>query len=286
MISYIGGKYRMAKWINEYIPQNINSYSEIFGGAFWVYLKSNIDENENIKEINYNDFNRFMVNLFACAKNPEKFYKYFENIPSQNEVLFNQYKDEILKLEENNEINNINIPDYSLGFKYPYLLTQVFSGTGIKRNTKMMDLKGKYKSKFDSFRGRLLDKKFSNKLRKINNTYNMDFEDAVKKIDKEGAFLYFDPPYYDTETYYSFHDFGKKDHERLANTLKKMEGLFMLSYYEFNDLSKWFPKDKYVWIEKEFAKAASAKKGVSQNKGKEVLIMNYKLNEKNNFIKI
>ena len=35
MISYIGGKSRMAKWIGEYIPEN-KTYVEVFGGAFWV----------------------------------------------------------------------------------------------------------------------------------------------------------------------------------------------------------------------------------------------------------
>ena len=36
MISYIGGKSRMAKWIGEYIPEN-ETYVEVFEGAVWVY---------------------------------------------------------------------------------------------------------------------------------------------------------------------------------------------------------------------------------------------------------
>ena len=38
MISYIGGKSRMAKWISGYIPDDIETYVEVFGGAFWVYV--------------------------------------------------------------------------------------------------------------------------------------------------------------------------------------------------------------------------------------------------------
>jgi site-specific DNA-adenine methylase len=76
-------------------------------------------------------------------------------------------------------------------------------------------------------------------------------------------------------SYYSNHDFGRDDHERLANVLKGIEGKFSLSYYDFPQLSEWFPKDEYSWERKEFVKAAAAKKGKTQNVGEEILIMNY-----------
>jgi hypothetical protein len=40
-------------------------------------------------------------------------------------------------------------------------------------------------------------------------------------------------------------------------------------------LHEWFPETEYKWEKKEFAKAAAAKKGKSQNMGEELLIMNY-----------
>jgi len=43
----------------------------------------------------------------------------------------------------------------------------------------------------------------------------------------------------------------------------------------FELLHEWFPEDQYTWVRKEFAKAASAKKGEKQNMGEELLIMNY-----------
>ena len=60
-----------------------------------------------------------------------------------------------------------------------------------------------------------------------------------------------------------------------AYCLKDIQGKFSLSYYDFPQLSEWFPNDEYRWETKEFAKAASAKKGVKQNMGKELLILNY-----------
>ena len=219
-----------------------------------------------------------MVNMFTCVK-PENSDKFFDalkknKIKSQNSELFESFRDQVYELENSTKIDTFKIPNYELAYKYPYLLTQVFSGSAIRPGTKMTDLKGKYKSKFDSFVQRIKKPDIQKKLAKVE-TSNMDFEKFIQKHDKEDIFIYLDPPYYDTETYYGFHNFGKEDHLRLANAVKKMKGKFMISYYDFPDLEKWFPKDQYKWVEKDFAKSASAKKGQKTNKGTEVLIMNY-----------
>jgi site-specific DNA-adenine methylase len=84
-----------------------------------------------------------------------------------------------------------------------------------------------------------------------------------------------DPPYWKTENYYSNHDFDRQDHERLAKALNNIKGKFSLSYYDFEILHEWFPEDVFRWEKKEFAKAAAAKKGIKQNMGEEILILNY-----------
>ena len=80
MISYIGGKYRQAKWINEFIPEKIEKYIEVFGGAFWVYLRSNI----KAKKVVYNDVNPFMANLFACCREYDTFLSYLNQYELKN----------------------------------------------------------------------------------------------------------------------------------------------------------------------------------------------------------
>ena len=44
MISYIGGKARIGKWIVPYIPKDIETYVETFGGMFWVFFNMRIFE--------------------------------------------------------------------------------------------------------------------------------------------------------------------------------------------------------------------------------------------------
>ena len=67
------------------------------------------------------------------------------------------------------------------------------------------------------------------------------------------------------------HDFDVDDHKNYVTTFK-YKGKFSLSYYEFDLLGEW-PKDKFIW-KKGFCKV-SAQKGKSQNKGTEILVMNY-----------
>jgi DNA adenine methylase len=281
MISYIGGKNRMAKWIGSYIPNDIETYVEVFGGAFWVYVNGEVHKKPILKNVIYNDFNRYMTNLFACCRNPQEFLKSMEEIVAQDSDLFYQYKKDVF---ENKNIKDIEIPDYDYGMKYAYIVTQIFSGLNPEKG-KFIDLKGKYSSKFDAFRRRLKNPAVIEKLKKITNVENMDCEEVIKKYDSPKTYFYVDPPYWKTENYYSLHNFDTDDHKRLADVLTNIEGRFSLSYYDFDQLHDWFPEDEYEWELKDFVKPASAQKGKSQNKGTELLIMNYQIENKKEKIK-
>ena len=186
------------------------------------------------------------------------------------------YKEQFIRFQAEifNEGFIIKPGDYEVAAKYVYVLTQVFSGSKPETSS-FIDLKGKYKSKYLTFRDKLLKPDWIEHFLKITHVENMDFAEVIKKYDSPNAYFYVDPPYWKTENYYSNHDFDRQDHERLSNSLISMEGKFSLSYYDFPLLSEWFPKDTYTWEKKEFAKAAAAKKGKTQTMGEELLIMNY-----------
>jgi len=54
MISYIGGKARIGKWIKEYIPKDIETYVEGFSGMFWVFFNMDLKHYPNLKTVVYN----------------------------------------------------------------------------------------------------------------------------------------------------------------------------------------------------------------------------------------
>ena len=84
MISYIGGKARIGKWIVPFIPKDIETYVETFGGMFWVYFCME-DRYPNLKNVVYNDFNQLNWNLFECVRgsNYEQLGELLNNQPCQ-----------------------------------------------------------------------------------------------------------------------------------------------------------------------------------------------------------
>jgi len=280
MLSYIGGKSKISSWIIPFIPKDIETYVEPFSGMFWVYFKMKLDDYPNLNKIVYNDFNPLNYNLFLCVQNPEQLLSEINKIPCQEKgvdetpalcgILFNSFQKELF---EHKHIW-FNEPDYEMAAKYVYILTQIFSGSKPETSS-YIDLKGKYKSKYLTFRDKLSKEDWVNHFTSITDIENMDFAKVIEKYDSPTSYFYLDPPYYKTENYYSNHDFGLNDHERLANTLKTIKGKFSMSYYYFPQLEVWFPKDQYRWESKEFAKAAGASKNKKQGIGEELLIMNY-----------
>ena len=283
MLSYIGGKSKIGKWITPFYDKSMETYVETFGGMFWCFYNMDLDKFPNLKRVVYNDFNPLNYNLFQCIQNPVELLKEIEKIPCQQRdvfptppeyrELFNTYQKEIFA--EGFEVDG---PNYVVAAKYAYILTSVFSGSK-PETSKYIDLKGKYKSKFLTFRDKLKNEKWVNKFLAVTHVENMDFAEVIAKYDSPTTYIYLDPPYWKTENYYSNHDFDREDHERLANVLGQVKGKFSLSYYDFEILSEWYPKDEYVWETKEFAKAAGAISGKVQSKGTELLIMNYTLND-------
>ena len=72
----------MSDWISGFVPE-CETYVEVFGGAYWVYVNSDIYK--RVDRAIYNDFNPYMTNLFRCASKPESFSKFIndEEIPRQ-----------------------------------------------------------------------------------------------------------------------------------------------------------------------------------------------------------
>ena len=279
MLSYIGGKSKIGKWITPFYDKDMETYVETFGGMYWCFFNMDLKQFPNLKKVVYNDFNPLNYNLFKCIQNPTRLLEEINSIPCQQfgeEPTPPIYKEQFIRFQAEIFDENFSVEpgDFNTAAKYVYVLTQVFSGSKPEKSS-FIDLKGKYKSKYLTFRDKLSKPDWVEHFLKITHVENMDFADVIKKYDSPTTYIYLDPPYWKTENYYSNHDFDRGDHERLAICLKDVKGKFSLSYYDFPLLSEWFPKDQYSWEKKEFAKAAAAKKGTNPNMGEDLLIMNY-----------
>ena len=279
MLSYIGGKSKIGKWIKDYYPTDMETYVETFGGMFWCFFNMDLSKYPNLKRVVYNDFNPLNYNLFTCLQNPSVLLNAVNSIPCQERGVENTpsiYKEQFNLFQQELFATGftINYPDYDVAAKYAYILTSIFSGSR-PETSGFIDLKGKYKSKFLTFRDKLSKPDWVEHFNRISHFRLGDFGNVIDEFDSPTTYFYVDPPYWKTENYYSNHDFDVDDHKRLADKLTSISGKFSLSYYDFDLLSLWYPKETYKWEMKEFAKAASATKGKTQNMGQELLIMNY-----------
>jgi DNA adenine methylase len=280
MISYIGGKARIGKWIAPQIPNDIETYVEGFSGMFWVFFNMDLKNYPNLKTVVYNDYNGLNANLMKWAKQYDVLREALSHYPCQQlkvedtppeyAVMFKEYQ----KLVFNDNLVITDDNSLEIACKYVYVLTQVFSGSK-PETASYMDYKGKYRCKVLIFMDKLQHPSYREHLDRITFVENMDFQTVVEKYDSPTTYFYMDPPYYKTENYYSNHIFTIETHQRLATCLQNVQGKFGLSYYDFPQLSEWFPKEQYVWKEKVYKKAAAAKKDGTQNEGTELLIMNY-----------
>ena len=134
MISYIGGKSRIGKWIRDYIPEDIETYVETFSGMFWVFFNMDLEKYPNLKTVVYNDFNPLNANLFKCAREYDRLWDELKKYPCQRlgeEETPQEYKDMFYDSQKEVFSDDLVITEdnmFEVAAKYVYVLTQVFSG--------------------------------------------------------------------------------------------------------------------------------------------------------------
>lgn len=204
-ISWVGGKKLLRKQIAEIIPQNIERYVEVFGGAGWVLFYK--DKYANIEV--YNDYNSELVNVFKCAKyhTPElqRQLKYILNSRESFKQFLEEYKIEGLT-DIQRAVRFVMILKTSYGSK---MTTFGAKPTNLNNVIEYLDL-------------------IQKRLERVV-IENKDFEELIKQQDRKDTLFYLDPPYYNTEKYYQI-KFTSDDHIRLNNALKSIKGKFILSY--------------------------------------------------------
>jgi DNA adenine methylase len=286
MFPYPGGKSKISKWIIPHFPSTpIETYVEPFGGAFWTYFKWS----ELPQRVVYNDLNVHLVNFFECARsNPAKLASMLKQFTSEDRETFEAMRTALFTKHNGLQWTGKR-PTYSVATIFAYLLTHHFIGHQLTPTLRYQHIDTtRWGSRYKTLIKKLEDVKFLGRLRGITNTENLDFRELITKYDTETTFFYIDPPYWNTEHYYSEGDFNEVDHRALATQLSTTKGKFALSYYDFEELAELYPKDRYTWYTKEFtapmsAGAALAREqsghgkhvDLAKHKATEVLITNY-----------
>jgi len=213
-ISWIGGKNYLKKVIAEHIPDGLDRYCEVFGGAAWVLFHR---DRYAVMEI-YNDYNSDLTNLFRCVKyhSPE-LQRELQWVLNSREV-FEDYRV---------QAQMRGMTDIQRAARF-FLLLRLSYGSNVRSyGCVKKDVLNMYE-----YLGRV-----QNRLSSVI-IENKDFENCIKVYDRTGTFFYLDPPYYGTEHYYT--GFPTEDHERLYKCLQGIQGRFLLSYNDCEYIRKLY----------------------------------------------
>ena len=211
IIKWSGGKKDEIPKFNKYIPNkdDINIYIEPFigGGATFFHLKPN-------KSV-INDVHKELIDFYTEIKkgNIDDIYNFMKETPNNEETYY--------KIRDTMKINN------SLDSAKRFYYQRKTCFRGMLRYNKY----GKFNIPFGRYKTcnyeDLKNKEYENLL-KNTEIHNWDFEEIFNKYNDENNFMFLDPPYDSEFTDYGYCSFGKKEHEKLAECLKKTKNKWLM----------------------------------------------------------
>lgn len=241
-IAWVGGKKALRKLIYTMFPVQFDRYIEVFGGGGWVLFGKPPNLKRKLEV--YNDYNSNLANLFYCVKNRTcAFLLELGFLPINSRDEFSMIRTFLEKQEPDTTFlqeeltlaeQNLSPPDYE---EIRAILLENAQMTDVKRAAAFFKLiRYSYGSGCTSFGCQPFDvRKCFDAIwqasHRLSETVieNKDFEALIRQYDRDSAFFYCDPPYYETEGHYEV-VFRKEDHMRLRNTLKACRGKWMVIY--------------------------------------------------------
>lgn len=239
-IPWVGGKGKLLWIINKMAPERYSRFIDVFGGSGTVTM--NRPARHGCMEV-YNDFNGNLINLFCCVKSRtlallselgflplntrddfNVLYKFFSRGEFTDDYLQEEMNltEVYLKPPDAEAIRALMLEraprgDIRRAADYFKLVRYSFSGSAKSFGGKPCDIRRFFPLIWECSR-RLANVIVENK----------DFEDVIRQYDREDAWIYCDPPYFEAECYEV--GFPKVDHQRLHDTLLNCRGYVMVSY--------------------------------------------------------
>ena len=205
-MAWVGGKKALREEVLARFPLYYERYIEVFGGGGWVLFHKPPGTDFEV----YNDLNGNLAALYRAVRDhPRELQERLRYVLNSRED-FMRLK-QVLEHPEGMEEVARAAAFYQV-IRYSYA-----AGCG--------SFAAQPHSMWGNFP--LIDKACA-RLQKVV-VENKDFEKLIRQYDRSVSFFYCDPPYFETEGHYEV-VFRKEDHVRLRDTLKGIQGKFMVSY--------------------------------------------------------
>ncbi|MBN2161767.1 MAG: DNA adenine methylase [Pontiellaceae bacterium] len=252
-LGYLGGKSRLAKRIVERIPEH-TCYVEPFCGGAWVYFTKPQSRVEIL-----NDRDGELVNFWRVVKNhlPEFLRCIDLTLVSREQFQLESKQDPSL------------LTDVQRAVRYYRLQRMGYGGKVVNRTF------GTSSTRPSSLNLPSVEEQLRETHKRMARTTieNLDACDCIRKYDSPQTFFYIDPPYWNADFYAV--SFSGKDFRTLAETLRTINGSFILSLNDTPEVRMIFSDFRIESIETKYSlgntKVSEGTRGVER---KEVLIHN------------
>ena len=255
-IKWVGGKFKLRKRIVELIPEH-SCYVEVFGGAGWILFAKEPSDVEI-----WNDLESELVNFYRVIKErPEEFYETFEmTLVSREEFERFRYIDveELDELQRAHRFYYLIMAGWGGELHLPRLQTSVKDGGhGNRLIGAIKNLRKKIQPVHERLQTVIIE--------------HLDWKKCVERYDKEGVFMYLDPPYPDNNCNYTKNMRTIEEHQELVNWMKKAKCKFLLTNYDKPEVRELY-KD-FIITPVSFASGMVSGDGKRENK--EIMVTNY-----------
>lgn len=286
-VSRVGNKSSILHILYAVFPQKYGRFIDVFGGSGSVLLgKPEVHPFEV-----YNDFDRNLVNLFRCMKDRTMATIReigFCNLNSREDFIAikkffecGKFTDEYLS--EELQMTELTLPPLEAE-EIKETRLRITQDYDVRRAAMFLKLlRYSYSSSCKSFASQPFDiRKLFGLIKELEDRManvvveNQDFETLIKHYDRPDSFFYADPPYFSTEDMYEV-GFGWDDHVRLRDTLKNIQGKFLLSYNDCPEIRELYEGFSMFDFSRTHSMAQRYEAG---KEFKELLIANYDLYER------
>jgi DNA adenine methylase len=201
-LDWVGGKRKLLRYLDNYIPDNFHTYHEPFlgAGALFFHLKPKIAE--------ISDINKELINCYKVIKN---------NI----DELIQDLKTHVNEENYYYQIRSLkNLDEIKRASRMIFLMKTCFNG--LYRENKKEEFNVPYgfnnKKIFDEENLRNIHEYLNN------NQIKISCEDYTSILDKAKTsdFVFLDPPYHKTYSSYNKSGFNEQDHIKLSEIFKKL----------------------------------------------------------------
>ena len=236
IVKRVGGKNKLADWIRSHFPPH-TVYCEPFSGSFAVGMVMPKPSGTKYRKV-FNDLDGHLANFFAVLRDQPSELVNAIALSPYSRADFDKAHEYITSGIDFSKEDQVERARQFLIYNRQSIFGKETDTWCIARKGENIaytwaNLPADLKDAAESLRGVYIE--------------NLDYREILRKWDSPTSLFYMDPPYLDVEKdFYKVNMEDGFDHEEMAKELLALEGSFVVSYYDSEQIRDLYPGCKFV----------------------------------------